>query len=74
MAKFHQVAAIRDARSIPKGGDQVRACAVQDFGRAAVRSGSSTEMLRLSITGLLFPKKADAGVEVPVRQLGAMSR
>ena len=29
-----------------------------------VRFGSSTEMLRLSIIGLLFLKKADAGAEV----------
>jgi hypothetical protein len=40
MTKFHQVAAIRKARSIPKGSDQVRTCAVQDFGPPAVRNGS----------------------------------
>jgi len=40
LIEFHQVAAIRKARSIPEGGDQVRTCAVQDFDRAAVRCGS----------------------------------
>src|SRR6516225_4587561 len=38
-----------------------------------VRTGSCPEMLRLSITGLLFGEKADAGAEVPVCQLGARS-
>ena len=28
----------------------------------------------MSITGLLLPKEADAGAEVPVRQLGAINR
>jgi hypothetical protein len=41
---------------------------------AYVGVGSSTEMLRLSITGLLFMRKADAGVEVPVCQLSAINR
>jgi hypothetical protein len=40
LIEFRQVAAIRKAHSIPEGGDQVRTCAVQDFGRAAVRCGS----------------------------------
>src|SRR5262249_48718673 len=39
-----------------------------------VRSGSSTEMLRLSIIGLLFPKKADEGAEVPCCQCSAINR
>jgi hypothetical protein len=43
LIEFPQVAAIRKARSIPEGGDQVRTCAVQDFGRAAVRCGSKPE-------------------------------
>jgi hypothetical protein len=43
--KFHHVAAIWKARSIPKGDDQVRTCAVQDFGRPAVRCGSFAPLL-----------------------------
>jgi hypothetical protein len=42
--KFRQVAAIRKGRSIPEDGNQVRTCAVHDFGRAAVRCGSTPEV------------------------------
>jgi len=42
--KFRQVAAIRKGRSILEDGDQVRSCAVQDFGRPTVRSGSTPEV------------------------------
>jgi hypothetical protein len=41
--KFRQVAAIRKGRSILEDGDQVRNCAVQDFGRPTVWSGSKPE-------------------------------
>jgi hypothetical protein len=40
LVEFRRVAAIRKARSIPEGSDQVRTCAVQDFGRSVLRSGS----------------------------------
>ena len=40
LTKFRQVAAIQKGRSILEDGDQVRSCAVQDFGWPTVRSGS----------------------------------
>jgi hypothetical protein len=55
MAKFHQVAAIREARSIPNGGDQARAYAVQDFSRAAARSRSNAARIAELVAGL-FPQ------------------
>jgi hypothetical protein len=59
LTKFPRVAAIRKARSIPKGGDEVRSCAVQDFGQPAVRSGSFFHQINPLPTLSACPLRSD---------------
>src|SRR6516165_8143175 len=49
LIEFHQGTTVREARSIPEVGDQVRTCAVQDFGWAVVRCGSKREAISFGI-------------------------